>query len=324
MGRVGIAFLAFIALYFAIDAAAPRSLWRLFPEIGAMITGTWLLIRLLRMAANQAVWRLRNRLLVTYLFIAVVPILLILLLAATGGEFLVQQLAVYLVTSELDRRVENISAAVNSVERASSQDRPGVISGMINLFYLARYPGIELVLHEGSRTLRYPENSTEQGPNILWDDAQGVMTREGRFYLWAHKRTPWGDVTITAPLTREYLADLVPNLGMVDLLESSTNRTSTDTTQAGKIPAAVNRLDTEFSWYATIPVADWSQPGKERSGFLVVRSRTSAVRGAVFNRKTDLFQSSLQIVLVIGVIVFLIVEIISIVIGVALKRTLTG
>ncbi|MBZ5605343.1 MAG: PP2C family protein-serine/threonine phosphatase, partial [Acidobacteriia bacterium] len=181
-------------------------------------------------------------------------------------------------------------------------------------------------VREGSRTIRYPENSTAPGANLLWGDTAGVLTRDGRFYLWTHNRAAWGDITIATPLTREYLANLVPNLGIVDLLESSTNRASfgSDGAPSEKIPAAVNRLDNEFSWYATIPMADWERPGKERSGFLVVRSRASAVLSAVFNRKTDLFQSSLQIVLVIGVIVFFIVEIISLVIGVAMTRTITG
>jgi hypothetical protein len=37
-----------------------------------------------RIAVRQATWRLRNRLLVTYLFIAVVPVLLLATLAACG------------------------------------------------------------------------------------------------------------------------------------------------------------------------------------------------------------------------------------------------
>src|SRR5579885_2558106 len=144
MGRVGIAFMVFCAMYLALNAAAPRTLWRIVPETGAMVTGIWLVIRFLRFAANHAVWRLRNRLLVTYLFIAVVPIVLIIMLAAAGSEFLVQQIAIYLVTSELDRRVENLRAATQSVEQAAFADRPGVVRGMIDLFYRERYPGIQV------------------------------------------------------------------------------------------------------------------------------------------------------------------------------------
>ena len=325
MGRAGIAFVAFLALYFVIDAVAPRSLWRIVPEIGAMAAGVWLAIRLLRLAASQAVWRLRNRLLVTYLFIALVPILLIVMLAATGGLFLIQQIAVYLVTSELDRRVETIRSAAESVQQANEADRPGVVRGMIDLFYLQRYPGIEVLVHDGAKTIRYPENGNPPSPNVLWSDVSGVLTRDARFYIWTHKVTPWGDITITVPLTREFLVGLVPDLGVVDLIESGTNRAEVGNgANNGKIPAAANRLDNEFSWYAVLPVSNWEQPGRESRGFLVVRTRTSAVLSAVFNRKADLFQNFLLIFLVIGVAVFFIVEVISLVIGVAMTRTITG
>ena len=39
---------------------------------------------LVRLAAKQAIWRLRNRLLVAYLFISLVPILLVATLALLG------------------------------------------------------------------------------------------------------------------------------------------------------------------------------------------------------------------------------------------------
>jgi sigma-B regulation protein RsbU (phosphoserine phosphatase) len=322
---MGIAFLVFLVLYFLVDAFAPNSLWRLVAGIGAIVTGFWVTIRMLRMAAKQAIWRLRNRLLVTYLFIAVVPIVLILMLAVGGAEFLTQQLAVYLVTSELDRRVENLRAAVVSVERAAPVDRPGVVRGMIDLFYLERYPGIQVLVREGSRTIRYPENSAPPVPLDGWSDISGALMRDGRFFLWSHNKTPWGDITITAPLTREFLTGLVPNLGTVDLLESRTSRAAFGggARVPSRLPVAMNRFDRELVWYATIPMADWDKPSAERGGFLVVRSRTSAVLDAVFNRKTDVFESFLQILLIAGVIVFLIVEIISVVIGVTMTRTIT-
>ena len=62
-----------------------------------LIAGAWLAIRLMRLAAHYATWRLRNRLLVTYLFIAVVPILLIMTFVVLAGQFLYSQLGAYLL-----------------------------------------------------------------------------------------------------------------------------------------------------------------------------------------------------------------------------------
>ena len=70
IGRAGIAFLVFLLLFVALDFFAPLSGLRIIAAIGVFISGIWLAIRLLR----KAVWRLRNRLIVTYMFIALVPI----------------------------------------------------------------------------------------------------------------------------------------------------------------------------------------------------------------------------------------------------------
>ena len=59
--------------YAILGWVAPRSGVRLVLEIASIAAGLWLAIRLLRLVARQAVWRLRHRLLITYLFIAVVP-----------------------------------------------------------------------------------------------------------------------------------------------------------------------------------------------------------------------------------------------------------
>src|SRR5205814_4756834 len=83
--------------------------------VASAATGLWLLVRVTRRVLRAAVWRLRNRLLVTYVFIAVLPIVLILSLATLGAYSLVNQLAVYLVTSELERSIEALEGAAHSI-----------------------------------------------------------------------------------------------------------------------------------------------------------------------------------------------------------------
>ena len=85
LGGAGVAFLVLLAAYAALGWIAPRSGLRLVLEIASIVAGLWLAIRLLRRAARQAIWRLRHRLIVTYLFIAVVPIVLIAGLAALAA-----------------------------------------------------------------------------------------------------------------------------------------------------------------------------------------------------------------------------------------------
>ncbi len=111
LGSAGVAFVVLLAAYCAWGWIAPRSGFRLILEIATIVAALWLAIRLLRLVARQAVWRLRNRLLVTYLFIAGVPLVLIVGLAALSTYMLVSQLAAYLVTTELNRRIDTLTAS---------------------------------------------------------------------------------------------------------------------------------------------------------------------------------------------------------------------
>jgi sigma-B regulation protein RsbU (phosphoserine phosphatase) len=89
----------------------------LFPAgagIGAVVTGAVLvlgaiaLVRLVIRNLNVAMWRLRNRLIVSYLFVAVVPLVLATMLIAIAGYVLVGQVAIYAVSLELQRRVAEL------------------------------------------------------------------------------------------------------------------------------------------------------------------------------------------------------------------------
>jgi phosphoserine phosphatase RsbU/P len=323
MGRSGIAFLVFLALLLAADYFAPLGGLRLIAGFGVFVTGLWLSIRLMR----KAVWRLRNRLYVTYIFIAVVPIVLIATLALVGGYILIDQLAVYLVTSELDRRVASLDTAAESIVRSDPADRPAVVKRMTELFYKEHNPGIEILVRESGREIRYPDDGTLPQPLNGWKPTSGVLLRNGQFYAWSHRKTKTGDVTVTAPLTGEFLAGLVPNLGVVDFLETRGGSTKRITRGTGgrTLPPPVNRFDREVVSIATIPASAWERPSAEQDGPIVaVHSRISAVLSTVFNRKTDPTQQFFQWAVVAVALVFLFVEIIAMIIGISMTRTITG
>jgi len=331
LGRIGFAFLVLLLFYIALGFLAPQSPVRLATTIGLFVTGIWLLVRLCRRAARQSIWRLRNRLMVTYLFISIVPILLVAALAILGGYSLVSQLAVYLVTSELDRRIDALSSIAATVVHTDPESRPAIMERTADLMYRDRFPGLEILLREaGGRRIRYPEGAMPPAPLDGWDPTSGVLARDGRFYLWSYAKTPTGDVTITAPITREFLANLVPNLGLVDVLSGGTTPVATVDKERsagvqGSVPPPISALDPDVIWFASIPSADWNHPGKGGQEFYIaVRSRVSAVLGAVFNRKADAAQGVLQMLLIAGVIVFIVVEIVSWVIGIAMTRSITG
>ncbi len=327
MGRSGIAFLCFLLLFFAAGLFAPLGGLRLLAEFGVFVTGLWLAIRLLR----KGMWRLRNRLYVTYVFIAVVPIVLVAALAWIGGYILINQLAVYLVTSELDRRIASLDSAAESIVRSSPADRPILMRRMTELFYSEHYPGLQVLVREGGKLIRYPDNGTLPEPRAGWKETRGVLLRDGQFYAWSHRKTNTGDVTVTAPLTGDVLAGLVPNLGVVNILESLGGVPKLVTHGSGgrTVPKPVNRFDVEVLMNADLPTSVWDRPDKDpdketEKPQIAIRSRVSSVLSAVFNRTTDPTQEAFQVAIVAVSVVFLIVEIISMMIGISMTRTITG
>jgi len=326
-GRAGIAFAVFLLLLFAADSFATLSGLKFLAALGVFVSGLWFSIRLLR----QAVWRLRNRLIVTYVFIAMVPIVLIVTLVSLEGYLLVNGMAVYLVTSELDRRIDSLDAAAQSIVRTPPGDRAVVMRRMTELFYSEHNPGLEILIRENGRQIRFPNDGTLPAPREGWKETRGVLYRDGRYYAWSHRKTKSGDVTIAAPLTSEVLAGLAPDLIVMDSREllSKTGKRATHSSATRALPQPVNRFDFELAPITDIPAAVWerpdSDPEKEKNKLvIVIRSRISAVMSAVFNRKTDPTEQAIGMALIVLSVVFLMVELIAAMIGISMTRTITG
>jgi len=324
-GPPAVAFLLLLAGYTALGWFLPGSVIQLVTGFLLLIVGIWLAIRILRRAADKAVWRLRDRLLVTYMFIAVMPILLVIGLAVTSSMLLARQLVIYLVASELDRRVQGIHTLSSNIAETNPANREIFTRQLVDLFFGERYPGVEVLVRQPGKVIRYPESSVLPPPPDGWQPAAGVMARDGHYYLWSYLKVDGGDITVTAPLTSQYLASFVPGLGLVDFGVAGTRPIGfSGTAVASRLPPALERFDNEFQWFASEPTWDWDHPGKQIAGFLRVRSRSSAVLATLFNRRTDLAQGFLVSTLVIGIVVFLIVELISVVIGITMTRTITS
>src|SRR5712692_11096898 len=75
----------------------------------AVLAGAFLLFRLIGWWRNRLLWSLRNRLIVAYLFIAFVPILLIVTLVFLAGRILYSQLGAYLLHEDVQQRIQMIA-----------------------------------------------------------------------------------------------------------------------------------------------------------------------------------------------------------------------
>src|SRR5262249_3040063 len=66
------------------------------------VVGVLALILIYRWLKAKMLWRLRNRLIVTYVFIGVTPVVLLLVLALLGFYLFAGQFATYIITSGID------------------------------------------------------------------------------------------------------------------------------------------------------------------------------------------------------------------------------
>ncbi|HSB74441.1 MAG TPA: hypothetical protein VLC12_02260, partial [Terriglobales bacterium] len=114
------------------------------PQGGASLSG-WidfltfvaailLFVLFVRWLRNDLMWRLRNRLIVTYVFMAVVPILLLVGMAGIAGYIFAGQFATFIVTSDIRSELKSLQAGNNTLADAlASQLRRGERPNAITL-----------------------------------------------------------------------------------------------------------------------------------------------------------------------------------------------
>lgn len=327
---------------------APASSWTGLFEFLTFIFGAIVVVRLLRIAARHAIWRVRNRLIVTYLFIGGVPILLIAALVGLTLYALANQFAVYLVNSEVDRRVAALQSAAAGIAKTEPASRVETMRRMTEIGYRDRFPGVVMMLRTPAGVARYPANVSLDPPPPATGEVSGVVIKDGDFYIWSHMPFAGGDVTVAAPMSAEVMSGLVPNLGSAQLLATrpaanSAKRSNAtgepslspklkvgnqslevEKAKSAKLPPPVNRFDSEVAFASVVPARFYTEPQREAYALLYVHSRASAVYQVLVSRKSDFLSEVYPIFLAAVSIAFLIVEIVSLIVGITMTRTITG
>src|SRR6516225_10371092 len=91
-----------------------------------MVAAFYLLYRFWTSWRSDLLWSLRNRLILAYLFIAFVPILLLVILASIGAQILYSQLAAYLLYHDIEDRTELLSNSAAHIAVAEATLPSGI------------------------------------------------------------------------------------------------------------------------------------------------------------------------------------------------------
>ena len=215
-------------LYLIVLVAWPASGLETFAAFATYVLGAWIALRLLRIGLRKLTWRLRNRLMVAYVFIAVLPILLVLTLVGLGAYMLAGQMAVYVVRSELDRRLvslqsvnEELSAAPAAIRRFDESQQQ-------------RFPGPVFWTTQNGTTRQWPPDANVSWP-AAWPQcewyciAQRDVTTPGRISSQAIS----GLLGVGAAHPPFSEAGLAPGLG--DFFFVQREIVTSDSSSAGKV-----------------------------------------------------------------------------------------
>jgi len=315
LGRIEKIFLVLVALYALLyfSGVAPGAAALL--ALAAFFFGLLTLFRLVRRGMRIAIWRLRNRLVVAYLFIAVVPVVLILALVAIASYAIIGQVAVYLVDNELSRRVNFLGGPAENLIRVPAPNREVLVTRFAPLIQ-SRFPDFAILIRDRAE-VRFPPGAEIEPPPPQWKQANGLIVKDKRLFAWAHAQTGEGEITILAPVTHELLSQLIPGLGDVDLGPYTVQP------RQPTVPPKQNVFDLEVPFVYPMQIQSWSSPQTTLNGYLFVDTRFSAVLGTVFGQKMQWSETALTLFVAVGIL-FLLGEMASLVAGVRLSRTITG
>ncbi|HWF45909.1 MAG TPA: SpoIIE family protein phosphatase [Bryobacteraceae bacterium] len=350
LGKSGIAFLVALLVY-GIAFVFGWNVLLAFATLAVIVLGMWQAIRLVRFVLTHSLWSLRNRLLFVYGLIGVLPIVLILVLVGLGAWAFMSELAVYLANSELDRRLDTVGREVTIFEDIPPEARAYASQKIIDSERDQGLPGLELAIKDQTGAHDYPPGAAPLNTPPGWGDVHGLLHRDGGFYAWAHQFHNGQEITAIAPLPNSLIANLVPHLGEIALIESQSNSKSAAAGKnpnpdvdvqtgdsasgafsfsyqdiprhSGHLPPPVNRFDIVITGFTTRPHYDWTVPGKIHEGILAVVSRPSAILHGFFSG-SEMFRGVFYYSIVGIAILFLLVELVALTIGVSLSARITG
>ncbi len=307
--------------------------WVTFLSFVVSVLFAVLVIRWLRV---KLLWRLRNRLIVTWVFIGVIPS--ILLIALTLGSFflIAGQFATFIVTTGLDSELQTLDATNASMahELAARMQR-GETPEVAAIASLRRTRAAwqdrqvcvwldgKIVLHEPP----VPNLPPPPLPPYLKAGFHGVVRDRDKLFLRSVETLAVrsGKLTVLSsePFDQDRLQELATDLGEVSLYINGTEAHAPPDYSAGMVPPPTRRYDPQVQFATSVNVVDWSSGGAARTPAIGVLTRYSKLGERLFSASGD-FASTAELILALLLVVFAIIELAALLIGMGLTRTVTG
>jgi sigma-B regulation protein RsbU (phosphoserine phosphatase) len=314
----------------------------------AVVASVYLLVRLIGWWRNRLLWSLRNRLIVAYLFIAFVPILLIVALALLAGRILYSQMGAYLLHEDIHNRIEMIADISEHIAIAhetlpasvTMEDSERILAAQSHAVHDRELPGLKIsfsnetaLLHKiASPGKKSYAGLLQQGDELSLTSLRVIPDRKGERV-----------VTLRVPVTPDFLSTVAPDLGAIqlNLMERYTGGapqgviypSGEERYRVAKPIVAQNRVLQDAMFWIDPPVSIVSsldsvftaRDGRmelHRPVLAVFNARPSRLTLRIFTSLGELRDSYLLLLILVG-IVFLFIEVAAFVTGFVLTRRIT-
>jgi sigma-B regulation protein RsbU (phosphoserine phosphatase) len=302
-----------------------------------------------RFVRQRVLWRLRNRLIVTYVFIGLIPVILLLAMFALAGYSLAGQFATFLANADLHGELSSITATSNEVSaQIAAELRSGITPDRIAQLLrssdrLDQQPNRTISFWYGQHEYNIRADGAPPQPALpAWmrelagkkgGEFQDVTFESGRLRLVALRAASINGDPVTA-LTSEVLNDsllarLARGLGSISIYGQG-GPTSPPLAHGGSLPPPSSKVDFAFGFVEPLQVHDWATGADlTRPYFLLsVSTRNSLLYdqlGETLSQSGSSWKYSevWLIALFVAAIVFAVIEVIAAFIGFRLSRTIT-
>ncbi|HEX7959171.1 MAG TPA: hypothetical protein VF493_04605, partial [Terriglobales bacterium] len=199
------------------------------------IAAVLLVIVTVRWTKKQLLWRLRNRLIVTYIFIGVIPVVLILLIGSIAGYLFAGQFATFVATEAIEDEVQALehTCADIAIDLGNELENRGKFSTaelktLPGIKHLGmRFDNADLIASDGKQTIVLHSQNPAQAEQLFippWvkGDFSGLVADNGKLFLRSTKqiRARNGMITLlaSAPLEGRLLNDIATSAGEITLI----------------------------------------------------------------------------------------------------------
>src|SRR5579863_2971200 len=331
------------------------------------------LVLAFRWLKARMLWRLRNRLIVTYVFIGVIPVVLLVALAVGSFYLFAGQFATFIVTTGLDSELVSLESANNAIAQQVAAQMKHGHSGA-EAFQDVReedkiWADRQICVWLGKKAI---VNSAPAGnhsappvlPAHLGNSFRGIVRDHEALYLRSVRTVPAGGETMTVlssePFDQSMLQELATNLGQISLYTVGLSLRKVEPGQgkkavasdgskvaltlskpegdyvldtgkeaprptytAGTVPPPAARVDPQVTFFTTVSVVDWDTGSRLSPAGIGVQTRVSQIYQRLFAALGD-FAPAVEFGLLFMAIFFAVIELVALIIGASLTRTVTG